>query len=81
MINFLSWIRFVVYDGDLDVLYDRVTDALEKAKRAAIAKGQRKFGSIGDYVQPIDIATEKQVWAKVKVIVGEALAKYPTTLE
>lgn len=35
MENFLSWIRFVVFDGDLDELYVRVTDAFEEAKRLA----------------------------------------------
>ena len=29
MENFLSWIRFVVYDGDLDDLYVTVTNALD----------------------------------------------------
>jgi len=69
MKNFLSWIRFVVYDQDLDVLYDKVTAALEEAKKDAIAKGEKKFGSLGDYVRPMNIANEKQVWLKIKDIV------------
>jgi len=35
MENFLSWIRFVVFDGDLDELYVTVTEAFDEAKRAA----------------------------------------------
>ena len=81
MENFLSWIRFVVYDGDLDELYVRVTGAYDEAKRAAEAEGKKKFGSIGEYVKPIDLHTEVRAWRKIHQIATEALAKYPTTLD
>jgi len=81
MDNFLSWIRFVVYDGDLDDLYVRVTDAFEEAKKAAEAEGKKKWGSIGDYIKPIDLHTEIRAWRKIHQIATESLAKYPTTLE
>lgn len=81
MENFLSWIRFVVFDGDLDELYVQVTDAFEEAKKAAQAEGKKKFGSIGDYVKPIDLHTEVRAWRKIHQIATEALSKYPTTLE
>jgi len=81
MENFLSWIRFVVFDGDLDELYVRVTDAYDEAKRVAQAEGKKKWGSIGDYVKPIDLHTEVRMWRKIHQIATEALAKYPTTLE
>jgi len=81
MTNFLSWIRFVVYDGDLDVLYETVTEAVKKAKEEAVKNGEKKYGSIGDYIQPIDISNERKAWIKVKLLVDEALNKYPTTLK
>jgi hypothetical protein len=81
MDNFLSWIRFVVYDGDLDDLYVRVTAAYDEAKKAAAAEGKKKFGSIGDFVKPIDLHTEVRAWRKIHQIATEALAKYPTTLD
>ena len=81
MENFLSWIRFVVYDGDLDELYVRVTAAYDAAKAAAAAEGKKKFGSIGDFVKPIDLHTEVRAWRKIHQIATEALAKYPTTLD
>jgi histone-lysine N-methyltransferase SETD3 len=81
MSNFLSWIRFVVYDGDLDDLYVRVTDAFEEAKKQAEADGKKKFGSIGEYIKPIDLHTEIRAWRKIHQIATDALAKYPTTLD
>ena len=39
MTNFLSWIRFIVYDGNLDSLYETVIDAVDKAKAEAIKNG------------------------------------------
>lgn len=50
MKNFLSWIRFVVFDGDLDELYLGMTEAYDKAKKEAEAAGNKKFGSIKDFV-------------------------------
>ena len=32
-IQFLAWIRFIVYDGDLDDLYNTVSENMEKAKQ------------------------------------------------
>lgn len=81
MENFLSWMRFVVFDGDLDELYVRVTDAVDEAKRVAEAEGKKKWGSIGDYVRPVDLHTEVRAWRKIHQIATDALAKYPTSLE
>jgi histone-lysine N-methyltransferase SETD3 len=81
MDNFLSWIRFVVFDGDLDDLYVKVTDALAEAKKVAEAAGKKKWGSIGDYVKAIDLHTEIRMWRKIHQVATEALSKYPTTLE
>lgn len=39
MHNFLSWMRFVVYDGDLDDLYETVNLAVDIAKKEAIKNG------------------------------------------
>jgi len=78
MKNFLSWIRFVVYDGDLDELYLSMTDAYDEAKKAADGK---KVGSIKDFVKPIDIHNEVRAWTKIFQIASDALAKYPTSLE
>jgi hypothetical protein len=80
MNNFLSWIRFIVFDGDLDELYERVTQAMEEAKQEAVKNGEKKFGSIGDYVRPISVDNEAKTWFKVKNLMQESLDKYPTTL-
>lgn len=32
MKNFLSWTRFVVFDGDFEELYERVTTLFEETK-------------------------------------------------
>ena len=80
MKNFLSWIRFVVFDGDLDELYLSMTDAYDEAKKAAEAEGKKKFGSIKDFVKPIDLHNEVRAWTKIFQIASDALAKYPTTL-
>jgi hypothetical protein len=40
-IQFLAWIRFIVYDGDLDDLYNTVSENMEKAKQKAIKEGAK----------------------------------------
>ena len=80
MANFISWIRFVVYDGDLDRLFDQVVEDVKKAREKYKNDKDFKFGSIGDYVRQIDLHNEVRTWLKIKSIVEMALGKYPTTL-
>jgi hypothetical protein len=65
MANFLSWIRFVVYDGDLDELYVSMTDAYDKAKAEAQADGKKFKGSIKDFVKPVSLHNEVRAWTKI----------------
>ena len=53
---------------------------MEVAKNEAIKNGEKKFGSIGDYVQPINVDNEAKAWFKIKNLMEESLDKYPTTL-
>jgi len=68
MLNFLSWVRFIVFDGDLDELYERVTAAMDDAKKEAVKNGEKKFGSIGDYVLAINIDNEAKAWFRIKAL-------------
>ena len=65
MANFLSWIRFVVYDGDLDELYISMTEAYDKAKAEAKAEGTKFKASIKDFVQPVSLHNEVRAWTKI----------------
>ena len=53
---------------------------METAKNEAIKKGEKKFGSIGDYVLPYSADNEAKAWFRIKNLMEESLGKYPTTL-
>ena len=40
--QFLAWTRFVVYDGDLDLLYDIVEENMAKTNKTQENKGEKK---------------------------------------
>ena len=53
--EFLSWIRFIVYDGDLDELYESSTLAKARAN-AERTEPLRKF------IEPIGLNNEVKSW-------------------
>ena len=83
MQKFLAWSRFVVFDGDIEKLYEIVLENMENYKKNPDAdkKGNILEGDMGNYVTPIDFDNESKAWIKIKSLIVEALDKYPTTLE
>ena len=80
--NFLSWVRFCVYRGNLADLYEQVKeyqfDAVEKAVEDG-RSAKRASEYIWVYAQYLD--TEVLVWLKIQELTLNKLQNYTTTFE
>jgi hypothetical protein len=80
--DFLSWVRFCVYQGDLADLYEHVKELQDKAVFVAVEDGEdEKLAAEHIVVGPQDLETEVLAWNKIQLLAEEALAKFPTSYE
>ena len=83
VLKFLSWLRFIVFDGDIQVLKKVIND-FYKANKDEKNKPEWVSEMISRnelFVKPFDIQNETSVWKWIQVNVSAAQSFYPTTLE
>ncbi len=91
MNEFLSWIRYVEFDGDLAQLYLAKNEAVNEAQRRRQSNQQGDDSEDSDDVdlqdvfkgtslKPISLASELKVWVRVEEMAKESLEQYPTSL-
>jgi len=78
--EYLAWVRFVAFEGDLGDLYDVVKEKQNEAVAALKSEG-KDYEKAAEriVVPPIDLATEVSAWKKTLALAKESLSKYPTT--
>jgi histone-lysine N-methyltransferase SETD3 len=91
MHEFLSWVRYVTYDGDLGYLCLQKNQAVIEAQKKRQQNGQDSDEDDtyhddadcfkGTSLKPINMDSEMQMWTKIKELCLAQLALYPTTLE
>ena len=69
MIEFVSFLRFVEFDEDVEILYE-MKDQMEPSSTFK-----------ADNVPFISMRNERKVWNKIKKMSEKALARYPETYE
>ena len=69
MIEFVSFLRFVEFDEDVEILYE-IKDRMEPSSTFK-----------ADNVPFISMRNERKVWNKIKKMSEKALARYPETFE
>ena len=66
MKDLLSWMRLVVYDGEIDVLFDHVLTPFNDAQEKAHQNGENSNKIMFEkYIEPIDIHNELAVWTRI----------------
>ena len=81
--NFLSWVRFCVFKGDMSELYEHVKqNQLNAVKKALEEKnGDEKWAAAYVVVKPQNLETEVNAWKQIKELAFFALTKFPTSLD
>ena len=80
--NFLSWVRFCVYRGNLADLYEQVKEYQFDAVEKAVEDGRSaKRASEYIWVYAQDLDTEVLVWLKIQELTLYKLQNYTTTFE
>lgn len=80
--NFLSWVRFCVYRGNLADLYEQVKEYQFDAVEKAVEDGRSaKRASEYIWVYAQDLDTEVLVWLKIQELTLNKLQNYTTTFE
>lgn len=89
MAEFLSWVRYSEYEGDLAVLYLAKNEAINEHQRRR-NKGRDSDDSDdvdlqdvfkGTSMNAINIENETRVWLRIAKLATESLKKYDTTLQ
>lgn len=73
--EFISYARFVAFEGDLPELYDRILSKKLKAKSTATFLEQL---SEKLEIDPIDLQTEQLAWVIIEDLCKALISKYPT---
>ena len=90
MRDFLEWLRYVEYDGDMSALYLLKNESLIEAQKIKEANKNRGDESSDDadvldsfkgYLKPMNIALEKKVLNKIVSLCKRSLSFYDTTLK
>uniref|UniRef100_A0A7S3N3N8 Rubisco LSMT substrate-binding domain-containing protein n=1 Tax=Strombidium inclinatum TaxID=197538 RepID=A0A7S3N3N8_9SPIT len=92
MNEFLSWIRYVEFDGDLAQLYLAKNEAITEAQRRRQNNQQAEDSEDSDDVdlqdvfkgtslKPVSLVNELKVWGRVEELARESLERYPSSLE
>lgn len=93
MNQFISWTRYVEFDGDLAHLYLAKNEAIQEAQR----RNQHRKNNLdsdedsddmdlsdvfkGTSMKHVDIELETKVWKRIKKQALESIAQYPETIE
>ena len=91
MHEFLSWIRYVIYDGDLGYLCLQKNQTVIEAQKRRQQNGQdsdeyENFNDDADCfkgtnLKPINMECEMKMWTKIKELCEGQLAIYPNNLQ
>lgn len=90
MYEFISWLRYVEFEGDAAVLYLAKNEAISEAQKRRANQNQDSDDSddvdLADCfkaknIKPWGLENEIKVWLKIDSLVDASLAKYDTTYQ
>ena len=78
--EYLAWVRFVAFEGDLGDLYDVVKEQQNDAVAKLKEEGKDTAKAAERIVVPaIDLQTEVNAWTKTLDLAKTSIKKYPTS--
>ena len=90
MMEFISWIRYCEFEGDLAVLYLAKNEAINDYQRKRNGNKGRESDDSDDIdlqdvfkgtsMNAINLENETKVWLRIQKLVTESMSRYPTTL-
>ena len=81
MIKFLAFMRFVEFDGNLNIFHLMADQWVKKPLDAEDDDMTGDLVFTADKISGQSVANEKKVWGSIKELCEQALQKYPTTWE
>ena len=81
MLHFLSWMRFIVFEGDIQLLKKAVLSFEQKNRDNTSKWVQEIFEKKQLFVPAFDIHNEMKVWERIKDIMVQKMCLYETSIE